>query len=270
MNSSMNRYMKRIFVTYLILSCTAGIGLFAQKKVRSAIREGNSLYNKEAFLDSEISYRKALETNPSDSIATFNLGNSLFRQQDEEKVKESFNHYNTTAQNAAKAGNKSLAAKAFYNAGDVMMAAQQYDKAIDYFKQSLKNDPSDHEARYNLVLAQKLLQKNQDQNQDDQQDQQDQQQQQQDQQQQDQQQQQQNQDQQQEQNQDQQEQQNQEQQQQDQEQQQQDQQQQQNQMSQEQAEAILNANNRDEKETQQKVKEKQMQQVKRKQTGRDW
>ena len=260
MNSSMNRYMKRIFVTYLILSCTAGLGLFAQKKVRSAIREGNSLYNKEAFLDSEISYRKALETNPSDSIATFNLGNSLFRQQDEEKVKESFNHYNTTAQNAAKAGNKSLAAKAFYNAGDVMMAAQQYDKAIDYFKQSLKNDPSDHEARYNLVLAQKLLQKNQDQNQDDQQDQQ---QQQQDQQQQDQQQQQQNQDQQQEQNQDQQEQQNQEQQQQDQE-------QQQNQMSQEQAEAILNANNRDEKETQQKVKEKQMQQVKRKQTGRDW
>ena len=260
MNSSMNRYMKRIFVTYLILSCTAGIGLFAQKKVRSAIREGNSLYNKEAFLDSEISYRKALETNPSDSIATFNLGNSLFRQQDEEKVKESVNHYNTTAQNAAKAGNKSLAAKAFYNAGDVMMAAQQYDKAIDYFKQSLKNDPSDHEARYNLVLAQKLLQKNQDQNQDDQQDQQ---QQQQDQQQQDQQQQQQNQDQQQEQNQDQQEQQNQEQQQQD-------QQQQQNQMSQEQAEAILNANNRDEKETQQKVKEKQMQQVKRKQTGRDW
>ena len=260
MNSSMNRYMKRIFVTYLILSCTAGIGLFAQKKVRSAIREGNSLYNKEAFLDSEISYRKALETNPSDSIATFNLGNSLFRQQDEEKVKESFNHYNTTAQNAAKAGNKSLAAKAFYNAGDVMMAAQQYDKAIDYFKQSLKNDPSDHEARYNLVLAQKLLQKNQDQNQDDQQDQQ---QQQQDKQQQDQQQQQQNQDQQQEQNQDQQEQQNQEQQQQD-------QQQQQNQMSQEQAEAILNANNRDEKETQQKGKEKQMQQVKRKQTGRDW
>lgn len=252
--------MKRIFITYLILICSSGIGLNAQKKVRSAIREGNSLYNKEAFLDSEISFRKALEVNPSDSIATFNLGNSLFRQQDEEKVKESFSHYNTTAQNAAKAGNKQLAAKAFYNAGDVMMAAQQYDKAIEYFKQSLKNDPSDHEARYNLVLAQKLLQKNQDQNKDDQNkddQQQDQQQQdqKQDQQQQDQQQ---KQDQQQEQNQDQQEHQNQ------------DQQQQQNQMSQEQAEAILNANNRDEKETQQKVKEKQMQQVKRKQTGRDW
>lgn len=41
-------------------------------------------------------------------------------------------------------------------------------------------------------------------------------------------------------------------------------------MSKDQAEAILNANNRDEKETQQKVQEKQMQKVKQKQTSRDW
>lgn len=237
----------------------SSINLFAQKQVRSAIREGNSLFNKEAFLDSEISYRKALEISPVDSIATFNLGNSLFRQQDEEKIKESLNHYMSTAQVAQKSGNKDLAAKAYYNAGDVMMAAQQYDKAIQLFKQSLKNNPLDHEARYNLILAQKLLQQQQqDQNQDQQN--QDQQKDQQQQQQQDQQQQDQNQDQ---QDQDQQ---------QDQNQQQQDQQQQQSQqqMSKEQAEAILNANNRDEKDTQQKVQQKLMQQVKRKQTNRDW
>lgn len=248
--------MKRIFVIYIVLTFMSSINLFAQKQVRSAIREGNSLFNKEAFLDSEISYRKALEINPVDSIATFNLGNSLFRQQDDEKIKESLNHYMSTAQVAQKSGNKDLAAKAYYNAGDVMMAAQQYDKAIQLFKQSLKNNPLDHEARYNLVLAQKLLQQQQqDQNQDQQnQDQQkdQQQQQQQDQQQQDQNQNQQDQDQQQDQNQDQQ------------------QQQSQQQMSKEQAEAILNANNRDEKDTQQKVQQKLMQQVKRKQTNRDW
>lgn len=246
--------MKRFYITYIILSLCATTSLFAQKKARAAIREGNSLFQKEAFLDSEISYRKALEVNPVDSIATFNLGNSLYRQQDEEKIKESMSHYMTTAQQAQKSGNRQLAAKAYYNAGDVMMAAQQYDKALQLFKQSLKNDPTDHEARYNMVLAQKLLQKNQDENQDQQQDQQEQQQQQQ-QQQQDQQQNQEE----------------QEPQQQPQDQQQQDQQQQQQQqMSKEQAEAILNANNRDEKETQQKVQEKLMQQVKRKQTNRDW
>ena len=256
--------MKRIFVIYIVLAFMSSINLFAQKQVRSAIREGNSLFNKEAFLDSEISYRKALEINPIDSIATFNLGNSLFRQQDDEKIKESLNHYMSTAQVAQKAGNKDLAAKAYYNAGDVMMAAQQYDKAIQLFKQSLKNNPLDHEARYNLVLAQKLLQQQQDQqqdqqDQDQQQDQQDQQQQQQDQKQD-------------QQNQDQQQDQQQQQQDQNQDQQNQDQQQQQSQqqMSKEQAEAILNANNRDEKDTQQKVQQKLMQQVKRKQTSRDW
>lgn len=236
--------------------------MYAQKQVRSAIREGNSLYNRESFLDSEISYRKALEINPIDSIATFNLGNSLYRQQDEEKIKESYSHYLTSAQAAQKSGNKTLAAKSYYNAGDVMMAAQQYDQAIQLFKQSLKNDPNDQEARYNLILAQKLLQKNQDQqdqNQDQQDQNKDQQDQQQDQQQQNQDQKDQQQDQQQ-QNQDQQ----------DQQQNQQQQNPQQNQMSQEQAEAILNANNRDEKETQEKVQQKLMQQVKKKQTSRDW
>lgn len=244
--------MKKTLVIFSLV-CLANMSLFAQKQVRSAIREGNSMYNKEAFLDSEISYRKALEINPIDSLALFNLGNALYRQQDEEKAKESISHYMSVAQTAQKAGNKELASQAYYNAGDVMMAAQQYDQAIQLFKQSLKNNPKDDEARYNMILAQKLLQKNQDQNQDQQQQDQEQQQDQQ----QDQQQQQQNQDpeqQNQDQNQDQQ----------------QNQQQQQNQMSQEQAEAILNANNRDEKQTQQKVQEKLMQQVKRKQTSRDW
>ena len=258
-----NAMVSKIKLFSLLFFVLAANDAYAQKKVRSAIREGNDLYNKESYVDSEISYRKALETSPNDSIAIFNLGNSLYRQQSEEKVKEALNHYMSVAESATKSGEKSLAAKAFYNAGDIMMAAQQYDKAIQMFKQSLKNDPSDHEARYNLVLAQKLLQKNQDQNQDQNQDKQDKQDQ--DQQNQDQQQQQQNQDQ---NKNDQQDQQNQDQQQQNQDQQQ--QQQQQNQMSQEQAEAILNANNRDEKDTQQKVQQKLMQQVKRKQTNRDW
>lgn len=254
---------KFLFILILLISSSP---IFAQKKVRSAIREGNKQYNDSAFLDSEISYRKALEVNPVDSIAIFNLGNSLYRQQDEKKINEALSQYVNTAQAAHKGGNKQLASKSFYNAGDIMMAGQQYDKAIQMYKQALKDDPTDNDARYNLILAQKLLkqQQNQDQNKDQNKDQdkkdqdkQDQQQQQQNQQNQDQNKDQDKQDQ---QNQDQQQQQNQDQQ----------QQQQQGQMSKEQAEAILNANNRDEKDTQEKVQQKLMQQVKKKQTTRDW
>ncbi len=241
-----------LFIIILVLVSTAS--LFAQKAVRKNIREGNDHYAQDQYLESELSYRKALEVNGTDSLATFNLGNSLYRQQ---KAEDALRQYQTVAEQASSSGNKPLAAQAYYNMGDIMMSSQQYDKAVQCFKQSLRNNPLDNEARYNLILAQRLLQKqqqdqqNQDQNQQQQQDQQ------QDQQQQDQQQQQ-------------QEQQNQDQQQDQQQQQEQEQQQRAGQMSQEKAEQILQAAEQDERDTQEKVQEAQMRKVRQRRVDKDW
>lgn len=253
------KLMKQYILLFTLLAVsTSG---FAQRQVRQATREGNSLFHKEDYLNAEIQYRKALEAGPTDSLAIYNLGNALIHQQQDEKAKESLQQFVNAASAAQKGGNRQLAAKSFFNAGDVCMAAQQYKEAVNFFKRSLRNNPADDEARYNLFLAQKLLQQQEDENQD------------QDQKQDQQQQQQQNQD----QNQDQQKQDQQDQQQQDQQDQQQDQQnqpqeqqQQQSQMSKDQAEAILNANNRDEKQTQEKVQQQQMQQMQRRKTSKDW
>ena len=250
--------MKHYILLFTLLALSANC--FAQRLVRQATREGNSLFHKEDYLNAEIQYRKALEVGPNDSLAIYNLGNALIHQQQDEKAKESLQQFVNAASAAQKGGNRQLAAKAFYNAGDVCMAAQQYQEAVNFFKRSLRNNPADDEARYNLFLAQKLLQQQQDENQDqNKDDQQDQQQQQQDQQQQ-------NQDQNKDQNQDQQPPQDQPQ---DQNQDQQPQQQQ-GQMSQDQAEAILNANNRDEQQTQEKVQQQQMKQMQRRKTSKDW
>lgn len=252
----------------LLMSCTAS-SLYAQKEARAHTREGNKQYNKENYLDSEISYRKALEANDHDSIAMFNLGNSLYRQQDESKVKDALMKYIAAAKEAVDGGNKSLAAKALYNAGNVMMAGQEYQKAVEFYKESLRNDPTDNEARYNFLLAKKLLdeQQKQDQQNKDKQDkdQQNKDKDKQDKQKQDQQKQdQQNKDDQKKNDQ------QQDQQKQDQQQQQDQQQDQPQQMSPEQAEAILNANNRDEKDTQKKVQEMLMQKMQRRKSDKDW
>ena len=253
--------MRKICLLFLfVLLATTG---FAQRQVRQATREGNNLFHKEDFLNAEIQYRKALEVAPNDSLAIYNLGNALIRQQQDEKDKESLQQFVNAASAAQKGGNRSLASKAYFNAGDVCMAAQQYQEAVQFFKRSLRNNPLDDEARYNLALAQKLLQQQQDQNQDQNKDDQQQQQQQQDQQQQQQ-------DQQQDQNKDQQQQDPPQQDQQNQDQQEQQPQQQQGQMSKDQAEAILNANNRDEQQTQEKVQQQQMQQMQRRKTSKDW
>ena len=220
------------------------------RKARSATREGNAFYHDSLWHDAEMQYRRAQEQMPSDSISQYNLANALLQQQEQEKAQDAMSFYGKVIESSERGGNHRLASLASFNAGDICMASQQYDQAINFFKRALRNNPLDDEARYNLLLAKKLLQQqqNEDQNQEQQQQQQQQEQQQQqppkqDQPQQDQQQQQEQQEQ---------------------------QQPPQNQMSQDQAEAILNANNRDEHDTQEKVKQHQMQQMKRRKTNKDW
>jgi len=61
-------------------------------------------------------------------------------------------------------------AQAWYNMGNVFMQDKKYAESIDAYKNALRRNPKDDEARYNLRLAQLLLkkqqqdQKNQDQN----------------------------------------------------------------------------------------------------------
>ena len=65
-------------------------------------------------------------------------------------------------------------AQIYHNMGVIFQSQKDYGKAVEAYKQSLRNNPKDDETRYNLALAQKLLkdqQQNQDQNQDKNQDQ---------------------------------------------------------------------------------------------------
>jgi len=50
-------------------------------------------------------------------------------------------------------------AQAYHNIGNAQMKQKQYSKAVEAYKESLRNNPSDEETRYNLALAQKLLKK---------------------------------------------------------------------------------------------------------------
>ena len=217
------------------------------------IRNGNKLYADSLFEKAEIEYRKALELNPKSVDAMYNLGNALFSQavNSQEKGDEALNQYSTAAKLET---DKEKLAQIYHNIGTLLYSAQQYPQSVEAYKESLRNNPCDHETRYNLAKAMHMN-KQQQQNQQDQQENQDQQQ---------------NQEQQQEQQ--QQEQQNQEQQQQ--EQQEQDSQQQQTQQNDEQiskenAEQILNALMQDEKDIQEKQK-KMMQQQQGKTFDKDW
>ena len=251
-------------IILFVLCLGGGLSVSAQKMTENDhIRRGNKLYADSLYEKAEIEYRKALEINPESTDAMFNLGNALFNQisqQSQDKGKEALEQYATASKLET---DKEKLACINHNLGTLLYTAQQYAQSVEAYKEALRNNPNDHETRYNLAMAMHMLkQQNQ---------------QQQDQNQQQEQQQDQKQEQQQEQNQQQQEQQKQDQQQNQQQEQQQEQKQDQQQQAQqdkeniskENAEQMLNAVMQDEKDIQEKAKKMQQQQ-RGKTLEKDW
>ena len=127
--------------------------LWGQKQVRDLTRSGNKLYRSKEYSKAEIDYRKALEVNKSDRTTIFNLANVLYRTDRGEeagKLYQSLTPHLTLLSSTE-------AADLTHNAGNTAFRAKQLEQAIEYYKESLRRRPSDEDTRYNLALAQKLL-----------------------------------------------------------------------------------------------------------------
>ena len=236
---------KFVCISILLLSC---LGAFAQK---ADLRRGNREFRKGEYAKADISYRKALMQDTSSVATRYNLAGNLYRQENYDEAAKHLDAVQLTA------SEEPFAPDYYYNRGDVAIAKEDWQTAVNMFKESLRRNPGDLDAKENYLYARNKLreqQQNQDQqNQDQDQDQ--------------------NQD--QNQNQDQQDQ-NQDQKQdpqnqnQDKDQQQQQQQQQQPQISPQQAQQMLQAIQDKEKQTQEKVDEKKAQALKSRQKDKNW
>lgn len=227
------------FITFALL--LVAMTTQAQKAERDYIRKGNRLFADSTFVDAEVNYRKALDVNPKSTVSMYNLANTLLAQN---KVEEAMQQYVAASKLEKDKGNL---AQIYHNMGVIFHGQKDLQKAIEAYKESLRNNPHDDETRYNLALAQKQLNEQQQQQQEQQQNQE-----QQEQQQKEQEQQQENKEQKQEQQQNQQ------------------QQQQQNkeEMSKENAEQLLRSVMQDEKDTQEKLKKQQV--IQGGQLQKDW
>ena len=125
---------------------------------RQFIRNGNRLYRQQNYAKAEIEYRKALSKNPSNPQALYNLGTALLMQQKDSAAVAQL-------QNAAKCETSKLRkAKVWHNVGVACQKHKLFSDAIKAYEESLRNNPSDNETRYNLALCmrQQKNQKNQD------------------------------------------------------------------------------------------------------------
>lgn len=149
--------LQKKYIGMILLLLTA-ISVSAQKAERDFIRKGNRQFKDSVYVNAEVNYRKALDINPKSTISMYNLGNTLTQQN---KLQEAMEQY-VGATKIEK--DKANLGQIYHNMGTIFMSQKDYVKAVEAYKQSLRNNPKDDETRYNLALAQKLL-KDQQQNQ---------------------------------------------------------------------------------------------------------
>ena len=145
------------------------------KAERNFIRNGNKLFEEKNYAEAEVEFNKALQANPSSAVAAYNLALTLAMQAEPNDSTGIIQHADSLFNYAASiTKDKQLKAMAHYNMGNLAYNSNQFDKAINDYKNALRAMPSDDDARYNLRMAQLKLQEqqqnqqnqNQDQNQD--------------------------------------------------------------------------------------------------------
>ena len=118
---------------------------------RNYVRSGNKLYRQQKYAQAETEYRKALDKNSNNTQAMYNLGCALLMQQKDSSAI-------ALLEKAGKAETaKKRKAMAYHNIGVICQNHQLYSQAIEAYKESLRNNPSDNQTRYNLALCKRQM-----------------------------------------------------------------------------------------------------------------
>lgn len=133
--------------------------LLLAQNPRSDIRKGNEAYRLGEFDKANELYGSHQKDEKYGDVAAFNQANTNFRL---EKFEEAVNQYKEIANRTQ---NKDLKARAFHNLGNSLMKTENYKESVEAYKNALRNNPNDEESRYNLALAKRKLQEQEQQNQ---------------------------------------------------------------------------------------------------------
>lgn len=137
---------------FLVLFAMTSLMSLAQAD-RQYIRYGNRHFHQQNFVKAEAEYRKSLSVNPENPQALYNLGCALMMQKKDSAAVQQFEK----AARVEKA--RMRKAKIYHNIGYVCQSNKLYGDAIKAYKESLRNNPSDDETRYNLALCKRLEKK---------------------------------------------------------------------------------------------------------------
>ena len=153
----------------LITTTILSMSMYSQTiESKLELKKGNEFFLKGDFEKSSKSYNNSLNADDNNLNSIFNSGNSSLMKGEYEEAREYFKTY------ISKSSDKLDKSLAHYNLGNSFLkqhqkevneggqnSAEHLQNAVNEYKQSLRHNPKDSDARYNLSYAMKMMQNQQ-------------------------------------------------------------------------------------------------------------
>lgn len=148
--------MKKLYhILHVAIWLIAFPSLVKAQSENSAIRQGNKLYHQGQFDKALPEYQKAIAENPKNDVARYNLANANYRTSNFAEAEKSFDEV------ISNTSDKKFKEKGYYNKGVAYIKEKKLAESIEAWKNALKLDPTDEDARFNLQKALTEQKKNQ-------------------------------------------------------------------------------------------------------------
>lgn len=144
---------KKYFIFLFLFSLLGVGGLFAQQKDK-VLPKANEEFAEKKFVEAEANYRISQSKFPNRTVAPYNLGNAIYKQNQNAEAQYAY------VEALRKAKVKSQKHKILHNLGNTFMKDKNYEAAVDAYKNALRSNPEDEETRYNYALAKQKLKEN--------------------------------------------------------------------------------------------------------------
>ena len=112
---------------------------------------GNTEYEAKNYTEAVDNYVAAQRENPDLPEPYYNAGNAYHRE-------GNFETAAAQTQQSIRTSEGELAEHSYYNLGNTYFKVEDWQAAIDAYKEALRINPDDEQAKYNLELALKKLQ----------------------------------------------------------------------------------------------------------------
>ena len=136
----MNKFIKYLTII-VFLSSALYVSAQNDEKV---IRKGNRQYRKSNYAEAVAKYKMVIESSPNNTKAQFNLGDAYYGLQQYDSAYAAFEKVVEMSPDAK------LKSDAVFNMGNCLLAQNRYYDAFNIYKVSLKLNPENENALYNL------------------------------------------------------------------------------------------------------------------------